>query len=227
MNTIKVVRQLMEWNEDCSNDVKALLREKNVLAVNIMAAPGAGKTSLILRLIEKLQPQYRSAVIEGDIAGQIDAEKLDALGIPVVQLNTNGACHIEAMAMKKMLGYFNLDDIDVLFIENVGNLVCPAEFEVGEDVKVGIVSIPEGDDKLVKYPLLFSKADWVIFNKVDMGRFFDFDLEQAEQDALQLNAKAAVFRTSCESGEGINQLYECVVARIRQKQLSGDKIAEQ
>ncbi|MFT8708926.1 MAG: hydrogenase nickel incorporation protein HypB [Sporolactobacillus sp.] len=217
MNTIKVVQQLLEWNEDCSNEVSALLKEKKVVAINVMAAPGAGKTSLILKLIERLQPQYHAAVIEGDIAGQIDAEKLDALGIPVVQLNTNGACHIEAMAMKKMLGYFNLDEIDVLFIENVGNLVCPAEFEVGEDIKLAIVSIPEGDDKVVKYPLLFSKADWVVFNKTDLQRFFDFNVDQAEQDARELNASAQIYRTSCQSDEGIEPLYQAVAAKIDQK----------
>ncbi|CAM3194852.1 hydrogenase nickel incorporation protein HypB [Sporolactobacillus spathodeae] len=217
MNTIKVVQQLLDWNEDCSNEVKETLKAKKVLAINIMAAPGAGKTSLILKLIERLQPDYHAAVIEGDIAGQLDAEKLDALGIPVVQLNTNGACHIEAMAMKKMLGYFDLNEIDVLFIENVGNLVCPAEFEVGEDVKLGIVSIPEGDDKVVKYPLLFSKADWVVFNKTDLQRFFDFNTEQAERDALGLNASAKIFRTSCETDEGIEPLYQAVVQKIREK----------
>ncbi|MFX3619249.1 MAG: hydrogenase nickel incorporation protein HypB [Sporolactobacillus sp.] len=222
MNTIKVVKQLLEWNEDCSNDVKEILKAKKVLAINIMAAPGAGKTSLILKLIEKLQPAYHAAVIEGDIAGQLDAEKLDVLGIPVVQLNTNGACHIEAMSMKKMLGYFDLDDIDILFIENVGNLVCPAEFEVGEDIKVGIVSIPEGDDKVVKYPLLFSKANWVVFNKVDMLRFFDFDLKQAGADARELNPNAEIYHTSAETDEGVQALYEAIVRCIQQKKAKVD-----
>lgn len=217
MNTIKVVRQLLEWNEDCSNEVKELLNEKKIYAINIMAAPGAGKTSLIIKLIERLQPCYKVAVIEGDIAGQLDAEKLDRLGVPVVQLNTNGACHIEAMSMKKMLGYFDLDDIDVLFIENVGNLVCPAEFEVGEDMKMAMVSVPEGDDKVVKYPLLFSKADLVVFNKVDMMRFFDFNDRQLEADVHALNGKAGVFRTSCQVEEGIEALYNEIVDRVEKK----------
>ncbi|RYL88890.1 hydrogenase nickel incorporation protein HypB [Sporolactobacillus sp. Y61] len=217
MNTIKVVRQLLEWNEDCSNEVKSILKEKKIYAINMMAAPGAGKTSLIIQLIEKLQPHYKVAVIEGDIAGQIDAEKLDALGVPVVQLNTNGACHIEAMSMKKMLDYFDLDDIDVLFIENVGNLVCPAEFEVGEDMKIALVSIPEGDDKVVKYPLLFSKADLVVLNKWDMMRFFDFNDQQVETDVNGLNGDAKVFRTSCLRGEGIDRLYEAIAAKVGEK----------
>lgn len=217
MNTIKVVKQLLEWNEDCSNDVKEILNEKKVFAINIMAAPGAGKTSLIIKLIEKLQPRYKVAVIEGDIAGQVDAEKLDQLGVPVVQLNTSGACHIEAMSMKKMLGYFDLDDIDVLFIENVGNLVCPAEFEVGEDMKIGLVSIPEGDDKVVKYPLLFSKADLVVLNKYDMMRFFDFNDQQVEEDVRGLNAQAKVFRTSCQAEDGIDALYEEIAGRVGKK----------
>ncbi|WP_332238448.1 hydrogenase nickel incorporation protein HypB [Sporolactobacillus sp. KGMB 08714] len=214
MNTIKVVKQLLEWNEDCSNEVKDILSGKKIFAINIMSAPGAGKTSLIIKLIEKLHPNYHVAVIEGDIAGQIDAEKLDSLGVPVVQLNTNGACHIEAMSMKKMLGYFDLDDIDVLFIENVGNLVCPAEFEVGEDAKLAMVSIPEGDDKVVKYPLLFSKADIVVLNKFDMKRFFDFNDRQLEGDVRALNGEAKVYRTSCEANEGIDALYKDIEKRI-------------
>lgn len=217
MNTIKVVQQMLEWNEDCSDEVKDKLKEKKVLAVNIMAAPGAGKTSLIIKLIEKLRPRYRAAVIEGDIAGQLDAEKLDALGVPVVQLNTNGACHIEALSMKKMLDYFDLEDLDVLFVENVGNLVCPAEFEVGEDVKIALLSIPEGDDKIVKYPLLFTKADLVVLNKYDMMRFFEFDDAQVETDIRSLNPKAGVFRTSCEHDEGIEALYHEIEDRINKK----------
>lgn len=217
MNTIKVVKQLLEWNEDCSNEVRDILSEKKIFAVNVMSAPGAGKTSLIIKLIEKLQPRYHAAVIEGDIAGQIDAEKLDGLGVPVVQLNTNGACHIEALSMKKMLGYFDLDDIDVLFIENVGNLVCPAEFEVGEDVKLAMVSIPEGDDKVVKYPLLFSKADLVVLNKFDMMRFFDFDDRQVEEDVRTLNGEAKIYRTSCQADDGIDSLYREIEERIGMK----------
>ncbi|WP_100489058.1 hydrogenase nickel incorporation protein HypB [Sporolactobacillus pectinivorans] len=217
MNTIKVVKQLLDWNEDCSNDVKEILNKKKVFAINIMAAPGAGKTSLIIKLIEKLQPRYKVAVIEGDIAGQVDAEKLDQLGVPVVQLNTSGACHIEAMSMKKMLGYFDLDDTDVLFIENVGNLVCPAEFEVGEDLKIGLVSIPEGDDKVVKYPLLFSKADLVVLNKFDMMQFFDFDDQQVERDVQTLNPQAKVFRTSCQVADGVDALYEEIAGRVGHK----------
>ncbi|GGL64641.1 hydrogenase nickel incorporation protein HypB [Sporolactobacillus putidus] len=217
MNTIKVVKQLLEWNEDCSNEVRDILSEKKIFAINVMSAPGAGKTSLIIKLIEKLQPRYHAAVIEGDIAGQIDAEKLDGLGVPVVQLNTNGACHIEALSMKKMLGYFDLDDIDVLFIENVGNLVCPAEFEVGEDVKLAMVSIPEGDDKVVKYPLLFSKADLVVLNKFDMMRFFDFDDRQVEEDVRTLNGEAKIYRTSCQADDGIDSLYREIEERIGMK----------
>lgn len=217
MNTIKVVEQLLEWNEDCSNEVKDILNNKKIFAINIMSAPGAGKTSLIIKLIEKLQPHYHTAVIEGDIAGQLDAEKLDELGVPVVQLNTNGACHIEALSMKKMLGYFDLDDIDVLFIENVGNLVCPAEFEVGEDMKVALVSIPEGDDKVVKYPLLFSKADIVVLNKFDMMRFFDFNDRQVEEDVRALNSAAEIFRTSCQEDDGIDALYREIEERIGKK----------
>lgn len=223
MNTIKVVRQLLDWNEDCSDDVRTILKEKKIFSINIMSAPGAGKTSLIIRLIERLQPRYKVAVIEGDIAGQVDAEKLDELGVPVVQLNTNGACHIEAMSMKKMLGFFDLDDIDVLFIENVGNLVCPAEFEVGEDMKIALLSIPEGDDKVVKYPLLFTKADLVVLNKFDMKRFFDFDDRQIESDVHALNSETKVFRTSCQSNDGIDALSSEIAEKVEAKLSENEK----
>ena len=168
MMEIKVVKQILAWNEDVSRQVQELLAEKKVCMINVMGSPGAGKTSLITRIIESLRENYRIGVIEGDIAGQIDADKIYAMGIPVVQLQTDGACHIEAMSIQHMLSMFDLDSLDVLLVENIGNLVCPAEFNIGEDFRVAILSVPEGDDKVEKYPLMFATTDALVMNKYDM-----------------------------------------------------------
>lgn len=214
---IKVVKQILEWNEDCSNEIKELLKEKNIYLINVMGSPGAGKTSLIVELIKKLTKNYRVGVIEGDIAGQIDAEKIDALGIPVVQLNTDGACHIEAMSIKHILQYFDLDNIDVLLIENIGNLVCPAEFNIGEDTRVAILSIPEGDDKVEKYPLMFSTTDSLVLNKYDMIEHFDFDDEKVERISKDLNPKIQVFRVSSKKETGVDELVGWLTSNIQEK----------
>lgn len=212
---IKVIRQIMEWNEDCSNEIKEVLKRKNVYLINVMGSPGAGKTSVIIELIKKLKDKYNIAVVEGDIAGQIDAEKIDSLGISVVQLNTGGACHIEALSIKNILDYFDLDDIDIIFIENVGNLVCPAEYAIGENLKIAVLSIPEGDDKPEKYPLLFSTADIVLLNKYDMLEYFDFDDNKVEKSIKAINSPADVFRVSSRTGEGIDSLAACIDEKVK------------
>ncbi len=214
---IKVVRQILEWNEDCSNEIKDLTKEKKIFILNVMGSPGAGKTTLITRLIATLSESYRVGVIEGDIAGQIDADKIGALGIPVVQLNTDGACHIEAMAIQHILQYFDLDNIDVLFIENIGNLVCPAEFNIGEDCRLAILSVPEGDDKVEKYPLLFATTDLLAVNKYDMKEYFEFDIEKVERLCREMNPKAQAFRVSSRTGDGIEELTAVLKAKIAEK----------
>jgi hydrogenase accessory protein HypB len=203
---IKVVKQIAECNEDCSNAIKEILKSKNVYLINVMGSPGTGKTSLIIELIKKLKDKYNIAVVEGDIAGQVDAEKIDSLGISVVQLNTDGACHIEAISIKNILGYFDLEEIDLIFIENIGNLVCPAEFDIGEDLKIAILSIPEGDDKVEKYPLLFSTADAVVLNKFDMMKYFDFNDNKVEENINALTLSSHVFRISSRTGDGLDSL---------------------
>lgn len=217
MMKIKIVRQVLECNEDCSNDIKELLNEKSVYMINVMGSPGAGKTSLIIELINELKRQYNIGVIEGDIAGQIDAEKIDALGIPVVQLNIEGACHIEAMSINNIIQYFNLDEVDLIFIENIGNLVCPAEFNVGEDLKVAILSIPEGDDKAEKYPLMFATTDALIISKYDMIEHFEFDDNKVESVTNSYNPNTEVFRVSTRTGEGVEKLVEYIKETIDSK----------
>ncbi len=210
---IKVMHQILDWNEDVSAQVKETLQAKKVCLINVMGSPGAGKTSLITALIAALRSRYRIGVIEGDIAGQIDAEKIAALGLPVVQLDTDGACHIEAESVRHMLPHFDLDALDLLFVENIGNLVCPAEFNIGESFRIAILSIPEGDDKVPKYPLMFSTADALVLNKYDMLPYFEFDPDRVAADAAGVNPGIALFRASARSGEGVDALAAWVASR--------------
>lgn len=214
---IKIVKQILEWNEDVSDEVKKTLAENKVCLINVMGSPGAGKTSLITDIINRLRGTYRIGVIEGDIAGAIDAEKIDKMGIPVVQLQTDGACHIEAMSIRHMLSFFSLEDIDVLIVENIGNLVCPAEFNIGEDFRVAILSIPEGDDKVEKYPLMFATSEALVINKYDMLPYFEFDVGRVEQNVYDLNGKAKVFRVSTKTGDGAEEFIEWLSAKIAAK----------
>lgn len=216
---IKVIHQVMEWNEDCSDEIKADLSEKKVCLVNVMGSPGAGKTSLITALIKSISKDYslRVGVIEGDIAGRIDAERMQALGVPVVQLNTDGACHIEAMSISHILPDFDMTSLDVIFVENIGNLVCPAEFNIGEDFRIAILSIPEGDDKVEKYPLMFATTDALVLNKYDMLEHFDFDEKHVFESAISINPDVNIFKVSSRSGEGVAALSEYVANRIKTK----------
>lgn len=211
---IKIVKQILEWNEDVSRAVIDELVEKKVCLVNVMGSPGAGKTSLITGIIERLRDKYRIGVIEGDVAGQIDADKIAEMGIPVVQLQTDGACHIEAMSIQNMLPMFKLDELDVIFVENIGNLVCPAEFNIGEDFRVAILSVPEGDDKVEKYPLMFSTTDALVINKYDMKQYFDFDDMRVENNEKNANPQAEVFRVSARTGDGMEEFINWLSARL-------------
>ena len=214
---IKIVKQILEWNEDVSQQVKNQLSEKKVCLINVMGSPGAGKTSLITDIINRLRQTWRIGVIEGDIAGQIDADKIDKMGIPVVQLQTDGACHIEAMSIQHMLSFFDLDTLDVLFVENIGNLVCPAEFNIGEDMRVAILSVPEGDDKVEKYPLMFATTDALVMHKYDMKPYFDFDDMRVETEATNRNPGIQVFRASSRTGDGMEAFMAWLTDRIEQE----------
>lgn len=211
---IKVFHQVMDWNEDVSDEIKKDLSDKKVCMINVMGSPGAGKTSLITEVVNKLSGKYRIGVIEGDIAGQIDAEKMKAMGLPVVQLDTDGACHIEAMSIQHILPEFNLEDLDVLFVENIGNLVCPAEFNIGESFRVAILSIPEGDDKVEKYPLMFSTTDALVLNKYDMMQYFDFDEKRVESNAIDVNPDVSIFKISSRNGDGMDDFAKWLSAEI-------------
>ncbi|WP_040211293.1 hydrogenase nickel incorporation protein HypB [Clostridium polynesiense] len=201
---IKVVRQILEWNQNCHDELQEELNKKKVVMINIMGSPGAGKTTFILSLINKLKEiGINSAVIEGDVAGQIDAETIASQGIPVVQLNTDGACHIEAMSIKNILPEFNLEDIQVIIVENIGNLVCPAEFDIGEHLKVALLSVPEGDDKVNKYPLMFMRSNALVITKYDMKDYFDYNEKRIMDEAKAVNKDIRIFKADSRKGTGV------------------------
>lgn len=214
---IKVVKQIMEWNENCHKELQDELKEKKVFMINIMGSPGAGKTTFILGLIDELKRSgIKVGVIEGDIAGKIDAEKMAERGIPVVQLNTDGACHIEAMSIKNILPQFDLDDLDLIIIENIGNLVCPAEFDIGESLKVALLSIPEGDDKVEKYPLMFTRADALVLTKYDLINYFEFNEERVERNALMRNDELKLFKVNSKNEYDIKEFKNWLISKIEE-----------
>src|ERR1051326_6660053 len=175
---IKVLRNILEANDQIASRIREQLAAKHITAINLISSPGAGKTSLLEHTIPLLKNRYRIAVLEGDIATTRDVERIEKLGIPVVQLLTGGACHLEAPLIQRGLGELDLDKLDLLFIENVGNIACPAEFDLGETVKVGVLSVTEGHDKPAKYPLLFHEIGALVLNKMDLLPHTDFDFEQ-------------------------------------------------
>ena len=211
---IKVMHQIMSWNEDVSDEVKAELASHRVCLINVMGSPGAGKTTTLISLIDRLRDKYRIGVIEGDIAGQIDADTIHALGIPVTQIDTDGACHIEAMSIRKMLPEFDLANLDILFVENIGNLVCPAEFNIGESFRLALLSIPEGDDKVEKYPLMFATSHALALNKYDLKDYFDFDDGRVERAARGVNPGIELFRVSSRDGSGLDELAGWIARRV-------------
>ncbi|MBM3235208.1 hydrogenase nickel incorporation protein HypB [Candidatus Poribacteria bacterium] len=200
---IKILRNVMEANDEIALQTRNLLREKGVLALNLIGSPGSGKTSLLERTIEKLKPQLSIAVVEGDIATIRDAERIARLDVPVVQLHTDGECHLQVNLVRQSLADLNLEDIDILFIENVGNLVCPVEFDLGEFAKVGVLSVAEGDDKPLKYPLLFRKSGCIVLNKIDLLPYVDFERTQFYSDIEKIDSTLKVIEVSCRTGEGI------------------------
>jgi len=203
MHQINVGEDLRDRNREIAAENREMLRSHGVFSLNIMSAPGAGKTSLLVKSIPMLTDKYRIAVIEGDLQTTRDAERVGALGIKVHQIQTGGVCHLDASMIHSALHQFDLDSIDLLLIENVGNLVCPAEFDLGVDARVMLLSITEGDDKPKKYPLMFSESRLLILNKIDLLEMVDFDLGKARQEAADINPAIDIIELSCRTGNGI------------------------
>jgi len=202
---IKVLKDILGANEQIAERNRQLLDSNGVFAVNLMSSPGAGKTSLILETIKRLKGETRIGVIEGDVSSSIDAELIGKEGVPVIQINTGGECHLEANMTYRALNNLPLQDITLLFIENVGNLICTAEFALGAHRKVLVSSTPEGDDKPFKYPLMFHKVDVVLINKIDLLPHLKFDIQAYSQAIKGINAKAEIFQISCATGQGMQQ----------------------
>ena len=211
---IKVVKNILSANDQIAARNRQLLDSSKVFALNLMSSPGSGKTSLILQTIRRLRDRLKIGVIEGDIASRIDADKVGKEGVAVVQINTGGSCHLDASMLSRALENLPLKNIDLLLIENVGYLVCPAEFNLGEHRKAMILSLPEGDDKPYKYPLMFAEVDAVLLNKVDLSPLLEFNSEAFCQTVKGLNHDVAIFPISCKTGEGIDDWVSWLLAEM-------------
>jgi len=214
---VKVVRNILEANEVIAQENKRLFDQKRIYVVNLMGAPGTGKTTLLERTLELLKDRYRAAVIEGDITTTRDAERIASHGVPVVQINTGGACHLDGNMVRGGLEGLQLDGLQVLFVENVGNLVCPAEFNIGEDDKVMILSVTEGDDKPLKYPLMFQVSSLLLLNKVDLLPHVDFDVDRFKEYARKVNPQIEIIEVSCKTGQGLGDWITWLEGRIARK----------
>ena len=202
---IKVLKDILGANEQIAQKNRELLDKSGVFAVNVMSSPGAGKTSLILETIKRPKAETRIGVIEGDVSSSIDAEIIGKEGVPVIQINTGGECHLDANMTLRALDSMQLKDIDLLFIENVGNLICTAEFAIGAHKNLVIASTPEGDDKPFKYPLMFTVADVVLINKMDLLPHLQFDTMAYKKAVKNLNDRVEIFEVSCTTGQGIDR----------------------
>ena len=214
---ISVVRNILEANDRIARQNRDLFNENGLLVINLMSSPGAGKTSLLEKSIDALKGDLRIGIIEGDIQSSQDAERIAKKGVPVVQINTGGACHLDGNMIRDTFGEFNFREIDLLVVENVGNLVCPAEFRVGEDFKVMILSVTEGDDKPAKYPLMFRESKVLLINKIDLLPYVDCSLEKIKEDSFKINPDLTIFRISCKTGEGLEDWYNWLRKQIKTK----------
>lgn len=217
---IKVVRKILDVNETMAEQNRQWFAEKGVFVLNVMSSPGSGKTSTLEKTLSYLMPEIKSAVIVGDICTSNDADRLARSNVPVVQVNTDafgGDCHLAAHVIGKAAGNIDLDDIDLLIVENVGNLVCPAEFDIGEDARAVVLSVTEGEDKPVKYPLMFRVCDVALLNKVDLLPYLDFDREEVVRNILQVHPDMPVFEISAKTEEGFPPWIDWLKNKVSQK----------
>jgi hydrogenase nickel incorporation protein HypB len=202
---ISIKEEILSENRELAGELRGKLNQEGVFLVNLMSSPGSGKTSLIVQTLRRLHDSYRIAVIEGDVDSAVDAERVAREGVPAVQLKTGGSCHLTAAMVEKGLEALVLESIDLLFLENIGNLICPVGSDTGAHLNLAILSVPEGDDKPLKYPRIFQTADAFIVNKTDVLDYFDFDVEVFRNRLKRLNPGAPIFEVSCKTGEGIDQ----------------------
>src|SRR5512137_317758 len=214
---VPVVRNILQANERLAAANRRRFDEAGIFVFNLMSSPGAGKTSLLEKTIDGLAGRIKMAVIEGDLQSSYDAERIQRKGVQAVQINTDGGCHLDGNMIQIALESLDLKDVDLLIIENVGNLVCPAEFNLGEHEKVMILSVTEGDDKPLKYPLMFQICSVLLINKVDLLPYIDCDVARIREQARQLNAKQQIFEISCRTGEGLPAWFSWLEEKVREK----------
>jgi len=213
MSVITIERKVLEKNDEIAHQNRALLARHGILAINMVSSPGAGKTSILERMLERIKEQVPIAVIEGDVQTDLDARRVARYGVPAVQIVTRGGCHLEANLVRDALAGLALAGIKVLIIENVGNLVCPSNYDLGEAFKVVVASTTEGDDKPLKYPAMFRNASVLIINKIDLLPYVNSDVDTLQSNALAINPALTVFRTSCTTGEGIDAWCDWLLAK--------------
>ena len=212
---IEVVENVLKYNKDQAEKNRDLFKRKNILVLNLLSSPGAGKTSLIIETIKKLKSKKTIGVIEGDISSTYDAEKIKKYTDDVVQINTGGSCHLNATMISQALEKMDLDKLDIIIIENVGNLICPVGFDLGEDYKIVMSSINEGDDKPVKYPPVFIKSDLILLNKMDLLEISDFKLDFFQDKVAELNPTGSIIRFSCKTGEGLREWTDWILETVK------------
>ncbi len=217
MSIITIERKVLEKNDEIASKNRELFRKNKIFTANLVSSPGSGKTSVIEKTLEHFKGRLNISVIEGDVQTNLDAERVSKYGVPVVQIVTNGSCHLEAKLVNDALSNFKLEGTDVLFIENVGNLVCPAAYDLGEDMKIVIASTTEGDDKPLKYPRMFLNASVLLINKIDLVPYINCSLEALKKNALQINPRLEIFELSCTTGEGIDKWCSWLEGKIQKK----------
>lgn len=217
VRTILLSRSMYDDNDKEADMLREYLKKSKTLLINVMSSPGAGKTTTLIALINKLSTNYRVGVMEADIDSDVDANKIaKSTNAKSIQLHTGGMCHLDAGMTRRGLDELNIDDLDIVFLENVGNLVCPAEFDTGSLMNMMILSIPEGDDKPLKYPLIFEKSDLVVINKIDTLPFFDFSLEKCKEYIYSRNKSATIISISAKNGEGIDDLANYITKKLKE-----------
>ena len=220
---IEVMKNILSENDATATANKARFDASSVAVVNLMGSPGAGKTSLLEKTLLKLKDELSMAVIEGDLFTAKDGERIESVGVPVVQINTAGGCHLDAAMVQKALESLPVEKLNLIIVENVGNLVCPAEFNLGEDIKCTVLSVTEGDDKPLKYPLIFKESAVVLVNKIDILPYTNFDLSAAKNDMTALNPMLTIIETSCTTGQGIDAWCDKLKDLVRQKSVGGGR----
>ena len=221
MKKIKIEKKILSENEKISIQNSFNLSQKNIVCFNMISSPGSGKTTILARTINEIKNKARVGVIEGDIQTDIDAQRIKETGAPVIQINTEGACHLSAEQVRKGLESLPIDNLDLVIIENVGNLVCPSAFELGESGKIVVLSVAEGDDKPAKYPSIFAKAKAMIINKIDLLEHVDFDIEKAKKDATVINKNLKIFPLSARTGQGMEEWNNWILEQISNYQNQG------